>query len=76
MQTARTWVSRSSHAESSRSWFRSGSTDGRLHYVWGGTFAPIAGMAQEPMNSPVLAIGILLIFIGLFAFSAVLLRLA
>jgi putative membrane protein len=47
-----------------------------VHYLWGGTFAPIAGMAQEPMNSPVLAIGILLIFIGLFAFFAVLLRFA
>jgi len=33
-------------------------------------------MAQEPMNSPVLAVGVLLIFIGLFAFFAVLLRLA
>ena len=36
----------------------------------------VAGMAQEPMNSPVLAIGILLIFIGPFAFFAVLMRLA
>jgi putative membrane protein len=45
-------------------------------YLWGENFAPIAGMATEPMNSPVLAIGILLILIGLFAFFAVLLRLA
>jgi uncharacterized membrane protein HdeD (DUF308 family) len=33
-------------------------------------------MANEPMHSPVLAVGILLIIIGLFAFFAVLLRLA
>jgi len=46
-----------------------------VRYLWGGSFAPIAGMAQEPMNSPVLAVGILLIFIGLFAFFAVLFRL-
>jgi putative membrane protein len=47
-----------------------------VHYLWGGAFAPIAGMTQEPKNSPVLAIGVLLILIGLFAFFAVLLRLA
>jgi putative membrane protein len=47
-----------------------------VHYLWGGAFAPIAGMTQEPQNSPVLAIGVLLILIGLFAFFAVLLRLA
>jgi hypothetical protein len=33
-------------------------------------------MAEEPKNSPVLAIGVVLIFIGLFALFAVLLRLA
>jgi len=47
-----------------------------VHYLWQGSFAPIAGMAKEPMNSPVLVIAILLIFIGLFAFFAVLWRLA
>jgi putative membrane protein len=47
-----------------------------LHYLWGEPFTPIAGMAKEPMNTPVLAVGVLLIFIGLFAFFAVLLRLA
>ena len=46
-----------------------------LHYLWGGTFAPIAGMTKEGMQSPVIAIAILLICIGLFAFFAVLLRL-
>jgi putative membrane protein len=47
-----------------------------VHYLWGEPFGPIAGMAKEPVNSPVLAIGVLLIFIGLFAFFAVLVRLA
>ena len=47
-----------------------------VRYLWGGSFAAIAGMTREGMNSPVLAIGILLIFIGLFAFFAVLFRLA
>jgi putative membrane protein len=47
-----------------------------IRYLWSETFAPIAGMTQEGINSPVLAIAILLIFIGLFAFFAVLLRLA
>ena len=47
-----------------------------VRYLWDGSFAPIAGMTGEPKNSPVLAIGIVLIFIGLFAFFAVLLRLA
>jgi putative membrane protein len=46
-----------------------------VRYLWDGPFAQIAGMAQEPVNSPVLAVGILLIFIGLFAFFAVLFRL-
>jgi putative membrane protein len=47
-----------------------------LHYLWGEPFTPIAGMAKEPMNTPVLAVAVLLILIGLFAFFAVLLRLA
>jgi putative membrane protein len=51
-----------------------------VRYLWGGSFAPIAGMradaTQERMRSPVMAVAILLIGIGLFAFFAVLLRLA
>jgi inner membrane protein YidH len=47
-----------------------------VRYLWGGSFAPIAGMTKEGMQSPVIAIAILLICIGLFAFFAVLLRLA
>ena len=45
-------------------------------YLWSGSFAQIAGMASEPGNSPVMAVGVMLIFIGLFAFFAVLLRLS
>ena len=50
-----------------------------VRYLWGGSFTPIAGMragvTKEKMQSPVMAVAILLIFIGLFAFFAVLLRL-
>jgi inner membrane protein YidH len=51
-----------------------------VRYLWGGSFAPLAGMragaTREKMHSPVMAVAILLIGIGLFAFFAVLLRLA
>ena len=46
-----------------------------IRYLWGGSFAPIAGAAREGVQTPVLAIAVLLICIGLFAFFAVLLRL-
>ena len=46
-----------------------------VRYLWGESFAPIAGMTKEGMESPVIAIAILLIAIGLFAFFAVLFRL-
>ena len=46
-----------------------------VRYLWGEPFAPIAGMTKEGMESPVIAIAILLIAIGLFAFFAVLFRL-
>jgi putative membrane protein len=45
-------------------------------YLSGGTFAPIAGMRADGMQSPVVAIAILLFCIGLFAFFAVLFRVA
>ena len=51
-----------------------------VRYLWGESFAPIAGMradaTKEKMQSPVMAVAVLLILIGLFAFFAVLLRLA
>ena len=46
-----------------------------VRYLWSGSFEPIAGMTKEGKHSPVLAIAILLICIGVFAFFAVLLRL-
>jgi putative membrane protein len=46
-----------------------------VRYLWRGSFAQIAGMTKEGMQSPVIAVAILLICIGLFAFFAVLLRL-
>jgi putative membrane protein len=49
-----------------------------IHYLWHGPFAPVAGMrsdaTKERMQSPVMAIAVLLVLIGLFAFFAVLLR--
>jgi putative membrane protein len=44
-------------------------------YLWSETFIPIAGMKKEGRQSPVIAIALLLICVGLFAFCAVLLRL-
>lgn len=46
-----------------------------IRYLWGETFAPIAGVTREGKHTPVIAIAVLLICIGLFAFFAVLLRL-
>ena len=46
-----------------------------VRYLWGGSFAPIAGLTKEGMQSPVIAVATLLIGIGLFAFFAVLFRL-
>ena len=46
-----------------------------IHYLWSELFAPIAGVTKEGMQTPVIAVAILLIFIGLFAFFAVLFRL-
>lgn len=43
-------------------------------YLWREPFIPIAGMKREGMQSPVVAISVLLILIGLFAFFTVLLR--
>jgi putative membrane protein len=46
-----------------------------VRYLWGGSLAQIAGMTREGKRSPVIAVAILLVCIGLFAFFAVLLRL-
>lgn len=46
-----------------------------VRYMWDDPFTPIAGMKREGMNSPVVAIAVLLILIGVFAFGAVFWRL-
>ena len=46
-----------------------------IRYLWGGSFAPIAGPTREGVEMPVIIIAVLLIGIGVFAFFAVLLRL-
>jgi putative membrane protein len=48
-------------------------------YLWGGSFTPLAGLREgvtkEQTHTPVIAVALLLILIGLFAFFAVLFRL-
>jgi putative membrane protein len=46
-----------------------------IRYLWGEPFAPIAGVTKEGKQTPVIAVAIVLIGIGLFAFFTVLLRL-
>jgi putative membrane protein len=45
-----------------------------VRYLWQADFAPIAGVAKTPGNSPIYAITIGIAFIGTLAFLAVLLR--
>ncbi|MBV8613259.1 MAG: hypothetical protein JOY66_05740, partial [Acetobacteraceae bacterium] len=45
-----------------------------VRYLWGDTFAPVAGLTREGLHSPVVAVAGLLVLIGLFAFLAVSLR--
>jgi putative membrane protein len=45
-----------------------------VRYLWSGSFAPIAGMTKEGLQTPIIAVAVLLILIGVFAFVAVLLR--
>jgi putative membrane protein len=46
-----------------------------VRYMWGEPYTPLAGLKKEGKQSPVIAVAIVLILIGLFAFFAVLLRL-
>jgi putative membrane protein len=46
-----------------------------LRYLWSGGYAAVAGMAGEQQQTPLYAVAIVLILIGVFAFIAVLLRL-
>ena len=45
-----------------------------LRYLWGGDFAAIAGATKEGKQTPLIAVSIALIFVGTFAFFAVVLR--
>lgn len=45
-----------------------------IGYLRGGAFGPIAGVEPAPMQTPIYAVSIILTFIGLFAFFAVLTR--
>ena len=46
-----------------------------IRYLWGEPYTPLAGIAKEGRQTPIIAVAIVLICIGLFAFFAVLLRL-
>ena len=46
-----------------------------IRYLWGEPYTPIAGLTKEGKQTPIIAVAIVLILIGLFAFFAVLLRL-
>jgi putative membrane protein len=45
-----------------------------IRYLWSGSFAKLAGMKNEGMQTPLYAITFALILIGLFAFGTVMLR--
>jgi putative membrane protein len=45
-----------------------------IRYLWSGSFAPLAGMTKEGLQTPLYAVSFALILIGVFAFGAVLLR--
>src|ERR1700752_1215235 len=45
-----------------------------IRYLWGEPFTPIAGVTKEEKQTPIMAVAILLIGVGLFAFFAVLFR--
>lgn len=45
-----------------------------LRYLWGGGFAVIAGAKERGMQTPLLAVAIGLVFIGVCAFFAVVFR--
>jgi putative membrane protein len=46
-----------------------------IRYLWRPEFRPVAGVTDGLTHTPLLAVTLLLIAIGLFAFIAVLLRL-
>jgi putative membrane protein len=46
-----------------------------LRYLWGGGFEAVAGMTGKGKNTPLYAVTLVIILVGVFAFFAVLLRL-
>jgi putative membrane protein len=46
-----------------------------IRYLWGESFAPVAGMTNEAKQSPLYPTAIVLVLIGIFAFFSVLLNL-
>ena len=46
-----------------------------IRYLWGEPYTPLAGVTKEGKQTPVIAVAIVLLCIGLCAFFAVLLRL-
>jgi putative membrane protein len=46
-----------------------------IRYLWADPYTPLAGVTKEGKQTPVMAVAIVLILIGMFAFFAVLLRL-
>ena len=46
-----------------------------IKYLWSGDYAAIAGITPEGRKSPVIAVAIVLLLVGVFAFCSVLLRL-
>jgi putative membrane protein len=47
-----------------------------VKYLWSPKFAVIAGINEEPHGSPVFAVALMIVLIGLFAFLSVFVRLA
>jgi putative membrane protein len=45
-----------------------------LRYLWSGSYAAVAGVEEEQRHTPLLAVTVVLIIVGLFAFFAVLVR--
>jgi putative membrane protein len=45
-----------------------------IRYLWSESYAPIAGMTKERLQTPLYAVAFSLVLIGMFAFGAVLLR--
>jgi hypothetical protein len=45
-----------------------------LNYLWSKNFAPLAGVDKDPHRTPLMAVAIILLLIGIFTFLALLFR--